>query len=121
MTKQIKVSDELYLRLKGHADSNYRTQGGQIEFLLDHFEGIKVAEPRSLGEAIHVDRPVDIHIPADVTTPQELYKEAKQMQADLIEDLKFNQDPDSRHQMERERGEAIQAKWAEYHTAKGGA
>lgn len=34
MSKQIKVSDSVYERLKVEADGNFRTIGGQIEFLM---------------------------------------------------------------------------------------
>lgn len=40
MSKQIKISDDLYKRLKDLADQDYRTIGGQIEFLLDKSMGI---------------------------------------------------------------------------------
>lgn len=63
MSKQIQVSDELHARLKGHADSNYRTLGNQIELLLDQSEGIMKNSPRTLGEHIHIDKPVSEYRP----------------------------------------------------------
>lgn len=45
MSKQIKVSDDVYARLKGYADANYRTITGQIDFLLGVHEGKIIREP----------------------------------------------------------------------------
>lgn len=36
MSKQIKVSDEVFAQLKEQADSSFRSLGGQIEFLMSH-------------------------------------------------------------------------------------
>ena len=66
--KQLKVSDEVYLRIKGYADSGYRSLGSQVELLLDRYEEIKKVQPRSLGAAIHEDRPVSEYIPTYVPT-----------------------------------------------------
>ena len=60
MSKQIKISDEVYLRLKGYADAAYRPLGMQIEYLLDQFEGIKIVTPRTLGEHIKEDYQTDM-------------------------------------------------------------
>ena len=68
MPKQVKISDELYRRVKGYADASYRSIGQQIEYLLDQYEGIARAMPRTLGEHIREDRPVDHRIPVEVNT-----------------------------------------------------
>lgn len=38
MSKQIQVSDELYVRLKDRADLNYRSISGEIKYLLNNVE-----------------------------------------------------------------------------------
>jgi hypothetical protein len=35
MSKQIQLPDEVYKKLREPADKNYRTLGGQLEYLLD--------------------------------------------------------------------------------------
>lgn len=68
MLKQVKISDELHARIKGYADASYRSIGQQIEYILDQYEGIARAMPRTLGEHIREDRPVDHRIPVEVNT-----------------------------------------------------
>jgi len=73
MTKQIKVSDETYSRLKYLADEGFRTLGGEIDYLVSYFGGetpvfeknnsiatqpeikAEITEPVKIGEHVFQD------------------------------------------------------------------
>jgi len=77
MTKQIKVSDETYSRLKYLADEAYRTLGGEIDYLVSYFAGeIFTGKNNSIA--------TQPEIKAEITEPAKIGGDVSQEQANYF-------------------------------------
>lgn len=141
MPKQIKVSDEIYARLKADADQNYRSMGGQIEYMLDQAVGVH----KILGQKVAFAAPpentpyqnpggtppsnkVDDLFPkkSEVATPPiadasgtrgkgDILADIRETEADRDEELRNCQDPDTSRKITNRYASTIDGLWKEYH------
>lgn len=67
MSKQIQVSDTIYKRLKMAADSNYRTIGGQLEYLMDYYGSGQTPTGEKIVPKVDVSDLIDNMVPDELT------------------------------------------------------
>lgn len=119
----IKVSDSVYERLKTEAEGNFRTIGGQIEFLManqrthpvparDKIEAETPPTPKNTNEK-------NFEGQAPVRTVPQILAEITSLSESRDEELEYCQDKDERVRIEREYGARIQQLWDEYNSIKG--
>jgi len=131
MSQQVKISDELHARLKGAADSNYRSIGGEIEWMMDFIGGINGArdnDPRMWApgkqqsdakKVLSEQLPLPIKIEAP-TLPRDkqILQEITAIQEIINAADPVNQDPDYWDVIE-EHKKKVQELWSEWHEATG--
>ena len=120
--KQIKIADDLYDRIKTEADGNFRSIGGQIEFMeanqRHHFVStsdllaadetpLLSTEPEPTPTLTYT-LPRDKQILQEITALQEIINSADPV----------NQDPDYWDVIE-EHKKKVQELWSEWHEATG--
>lgn len=109
MARQIKISDEIYDRLKKDADANYRSLGGHIEYLMDKAMGVS----NILGEKVAFTK----DSPTEPTgrSVGDILADIRKLEGERDEELRFSQDGDYSEGITRSYGERIQDLWNEYH------
>ena len=110
MARQIKISDEVYSRLKKDADANYRSLGGHIEYLMDKVGG------NALGEKVAFTQ----DSPTEPTGRNvgDILAEIRKLEGERDEELRFCQDTDIATDIYKDYGSRIQDLWNEYHLIK---
>ena len=131
--KPLRIDDDVYTELERLAP----IEGRSIANLASHLirEALKADRAGHLvSNTVHADqlpldlreldvkeRHLDVPTPAKIEntpTSRDLYDLAKKMTEELEEELKYNQDPESRRQQEKVGKEQIQLVWDEYHELK---
>lgn len=146
MTKQIKVSDETYEKLKFLADEGYRTLGGEIDYLIAVFGGDIVLPVSTTPLIVQKEKPekeegVDNFVgdfpnndlyPEKISSPvrpviprtyRTVHNEITALELQLKEEKEaneVNQDPDYWADFNK-RSAQVKELWAEYHLLKGDA
>lgn len=117
MPKQIKVPDDIYDRLKAAADAEYRSLGGQIEYLLDKSMGVS----NVLGQKIAFTettpspkKPEAINLRGKGTILQEI----RDLEANRDEELAICQDREIAEGIRRRYADQIQPLWNEFNLLK---
>lgn len=122
MPKQIKVSDEIYARLKAEADKNYRSMGGQIEFLMSGNtpvpENTPYQNPGGTAPSGDVSDLVKKSEPSTSGATRgkgDILADIRETEADRDEELRNCQDPDTSRVIMNKYASTIDGLWKEYH------
>jgi len=120
MSKQIKVADEVYDRLKADADANYRSMSGQVEYLMDKAAGVSVI----LGNKVATTEPPDLsgvfkETPKKIVgaTPRgkgEVLADIRELEAKRDEELRYCQDDEIGRQITEQYADKVNPLWEEY-------
>lgn len=120
MPKQIKVSDEIYDRLKADADKNYRSMGGQIEFLMSFHSGVASGDiERAKPSVSDLVRP-DEKIKSEPTArgKGDILADIRETEADRDEELRYCQDDETRKKIVNKYVGTIDGLWEEFNSLK---
>lgn len=113
--KQIKVSDETYNKLKARAEVEYRTLGGQIDFLLqDTFVAPKTSVPKIPHSPVE-----KVQTTLAPRGKGEVLTDIKSLEKERDEKLDYCQDREARFAISQEYGERINLLWEEYRELDG--
>lgn len=126
MPKQIKVSDEIYDRLKADADKNYRSMGGQIEFLMDSHSGMSpeavIRSKPDVSDLVRPDMPKKSEPTArdtrDTRTKGDILADIRETEAQRDEELRYCQDADTVKKITDRYAGAIDLLWREFNLIK---
>lgn len=115
MAKQIKVSDEVYDRLKADADQNYRSMGGHIEYLMDKAMGVSIV----LGEKRAFTETPPSQENTSTKSLGDILANIRDLEGKRDEELRYCQDDDYRKEITNRYASFIQPLWDEYSLLKG--
>ena len=128
MAKQIKISDEIYERLRKSANGHYRTLGGQIDYLLG-FAGspevrdyeVETYEKRAAEwEESQRNLPEVMQAPAYVNSKKktrgkgDVLSDIREAEASRDEELRYCQDSDESFKITEKYALLIQPLWDEF-------
>ena len=113
MSKNIKVTDEIYARLEEQAKRGYRPITSHLEFLLDYFEAgekNKTENPEKIvSPAAKNQRPNGEHIGRrEVKSVPQLIEEINLIKARYAEEAEFCQDQEQLNNLNRNMNAEIQ-------------
>lgn len=116
----IRVSDDIYERLKGFADKEMRSITNATEYLLSLQLGNATGVPEKTSPPAKID---DLIISEkSEATPQrdkgEILERIRKLEAERDEELRFCQDPDQSKAIDRTYRQRIDPLWAEFHRLK---
>lgn len=115
MAKQIKVSDEVYDRLKADADANYRSMSGQVEYLMDRNMGVS----NILGEKVAFTTTQPTERFNEARSSGDVLADIREIESQRDEELRYCQDNETIKAVSEQYQDKLDVLWEEYNGLRG--